>query len=99
MALLQVVLAEWNGYFLAKVIEEEPLRLLFAHESVTSKDGIEFTDKALRWNKNDEQLADKDYVVCQMPNDMITITKTGLRIVDEDECIEFLNKEISSYEH
>ena len=96
-AILQVVLAEWDGYYFAQVIEEDPLRLMFAHEPITIEDDVQFVNKSLKWNRNDEQLSDNDYIVCDIPNEMIRVTKTGLQIVDKFECTEYLMQEISAY--
>ncbi len=94
------MLAEWGTgeYYLSKVIEENPLRMMFTFEPIGYGGHIKLTNKSLKWNRLDQQLADKEYIVCYMPNDMVTITMPGIKISDKDECIEFLRKEISAYE-
>lgn len=72
--------------------------MMFTFEPIGYGGHIKLTNKSLKWNRLDQQLADKEYIVCYMPNDMVTITMPGIKISDKDECIEFLRKEISAYE-
>ncbi len=97
---LQVVLAEWGrgDYYVSKVVGENPLRLMFTYEPITSTGNIKFTNKSLKWNRNDQQLADKDYIICYIPDEMVTMTTTGLKVTDKEECIKFLSDGISAYE-
>ncbi len=97
---LQVILAEWGKgeYYFSKVVEENPLRMMFTFEPITSRGEIKITNKSLKWNKHDQQLADKEYIVCYMLEDMVTTTKAGLKIIDKDDCIDFMRNKISEYE-
>ncbi len=96
--ILQVVLAEWDDYYLAKVVEENPLEVVFGFEPVSSEGQFNMTGKSLKWNKNDRQQAMKEYLVCCLPKDLIEMSNTGVVITKKVECIKYLKDEISKYE-
>ena len=92
-------MADWNGYYFGKVVETDPLKLMFAHEPVGSSGDVKLSGKAKSWKKNDVQPANKDFIVCYIPTDILQPTKAGLRILNEGKCVDYLGKEIANYEH
>ncbi len=92
------MLAYWNDYYFGKVIEINPLKLMFTYEPVGSSGEVKLTGKTKTWNKNDVQQADKNFIVCYIPTDILQPTKAGLEIVNKEKCVDFIAKEIATYE-
>ncbi len=91
-------MAHWGSYYFGKVVETDPLKLMFAHEPVGSSADVKLTGKAKTWNKKDVQPANKDYIVCCIPPDIVQPTKVGLKIPNEEKCVDYVGKEIANYE-
>ncbi len=65
---------------------------------MNSGEEINLSGNATKWNTKDKQEADKDYIVCYLPEDLYKLSKGGIQIMNNDRCIQFLKKEIGRFE-